>query len=153
MANSEGERIVQEWWGQWGVGTLLLNDANTDLPGGSARVPKPPCLSGSRSTTESLLTWKAPDNGGADITNYKIYRSNLSGGEVLLGQTSNASTTFRDQNPTSDTHLFYRVTAVNSAGDDDAPKRRKLSAAARKRIAAAQKKRWAEHRKALAQAG
>ncbi len=42
---------------------------------------------------------------------------------------------------------------VSSAGDDDAPKRRKLSAAARKRIAAAQKKRWAEHRKALAQAG
>jgi hypothetical protein len=33
-----------------------------------------------------------------------------------------------------------------------APKRRKLSAAARKRIAVAQKKRWAEHRKAIAQA-
>jgi len=32
------------------------------------------------------------------------------------------------------------------------PKRRRLSAAARKRIAAAQKKRWAEHRKAAAQA-
>jgi hypothetical protein len=32
------------------------------------------------------------------------------------------------------------------------PKRRKLSAAARKRIATAQKKRWAEHRKATAQA-
>ena len=42
---------------------------------------------------------------------------------------------------------------TNSAGDDKAPKRRKLSVAARKRIAAAQKKRWAEHRKALAQAG
>ena len=35
----------------------------------------------------------------------------------------------------------------------DTPKRRKLSTAARKRIAAAQKKRWAEHRKALAQGG
>src|SRR2546425_9334506 len=42
---------------------------------------------------------------------------------------------------------------VISAGDDSAPKRRKLSAGARKRIAAAQKKRWAEHRKALAKAG
>ena len=42
---------------------------------------------------------------------------------------------------------------VTPAGDDKTPKRRKLSAAARKRIAAAQKKRWAEHRKALAQAG
>ncbi len=42
---------------------------------------------------------------------------------------------------------------VSSGGDDKAPKRRKLSAAARKRIAAAQKKRWAEHRKKVGQAG
>jgi PKD repeat protein len=100
-----------------GKSLYAANDTNTDLPGGPARVPKPPCLSGSRSTTESLLTWKAPDNGGANITNYKIYRSNVSGGEVFLGQTGSASTTFRDQNPTSDTHLFYRVTAVNSVGE------------------------------------
>ena len=36
--------------------------------------------------------------------------------------------------------------------NNDQPKRRRLSAAARKRIAAAQRKRWAEHRKATAQA-
>ena len=42
---------------------------------------------------------------------------------------------------------------VEAASDGSQPKRRKLSAAARKRIAAAQKKRWAEHRKAAAQAG
>jgi hypothetical protein len=35
---------------------------------------------------------------------------------------------------------------------ETAPRKRQLSAAARKRIAAAQKKRWAEHRKAVAQA-
>jgi len=48
-----------------------------------------------------------------------------------------------------------RVTAKVAralTNNDDRPKRRKLSAAARKRIAAAQKKRWAEHRKAAAQA-
>ena len=46
-----------------------------------------------------------------------------------------------------------RVTSkAVAASDGDRPKRRKLSAAARKRIAAAQKKRWAEHRKATAQA-
>ena len=38
------------------------------------------------------------------------------------------------------------------ASASDQPKRRKLSAAARRRISAAQKKRWAEHRKSLAQA-
>ena len=47
-----------------------------------------------------------------------------------------------------------KVTAkvARALGGNDQPKRRKLSAAARKRIAAAQKKRWAEHRKAAAQA-
>ena len=47
-----------------------------------------------------------------------------------------------------------QVAAKNGAApNSDQPKRRKLSVAARKRIAAAQKKRWAEHRKAAAQAG
>jgi hypothetical protein len=46
-----------------------------------------------------------------------------------------------------------RVTAkADAAADSGKPKRRKLSAAARKRIAVAQRKRWAEHRKAAAQA-
>jgi len=36
------------------------------------------------------------------------------------------------------------------AADSEAPKRRKLSAAARKRISLAQKKRWAAQRKAKA---
>jgi hypothetical protein len=79
-------------------------------------LPKPPCLSGSRSPAESLLTWKAPDNGGSDITNYKIYRSNTAGNEVFLGQTGNASTTYRDINPPADAHLFYRVLAINGFG-------------------------------------
>jgi hypothetical protein len=39
-----------------------------------------------------------------------------------------------------------------AAGDGAASGRRKLSAAARHRIAVAQKRRWAEHRKKLAQA-
>ena len=37
-----------------------------------------------------------------------------------------------------------------SATNSEAPKRRKLSAAARKRISLAQKKRWAEQRKSQA---
>ena len=99
-----------------GKSLYASNDANTDLPLGQAHTPKPPCLSGSRSPQESLLNWKAPDNGGSDITNYQIYRSNTSGNEVLIGQTGNASTTYRDLNPPTDTHLFYRVQAVNGAG-------------------------------------
>ncbi len=88
------------------------NDPNPAEP----IAPKAPCLSGTRSPSESLLTWKAPDNGGSDITNYQIYRSNTSGAEVLIGQTGNASTTFRDINPPADPHLFYKVLAINSQG-------------------------------------
>ena len=79
-------------------------------------LPKPPCLSGTRSATESLLEWKAPDNGGSDIINYKIFRSNTSGNEVEIGQTGNASTTYRDIDPPADQHLFYRVEAINGIG-------------------------------------
>ena len=44
--------------------------------------------------------------------------------------------------------------AVSTAAKAGAPRhRRPLSASARKRIAEAQRKRWAEHRKKLAQAG
>src|SRR5437899_9707976 len=49
---------------QTGGKTLLASyDGQTDLPGDPARAPKPPCLSGTRDTTTSHLTWKAPDNG------------------------------------------------------------------------------------------
>ncbi len=65
---------------------------------------------------ESLLTWKAPDNGGADITNYLIFRGNAPGNEVQIGQTGSAITNYRDQNPPSDPHLYYRVEAVNAQG-------------------------------------
>ena len=44
------------------------------------------------------------------------------------------------------------VTAKATAGPKEAKVKRVLSPAARRRIAAAQKKRWAEHRKRIAQA-
>ena len=45
-----------------------------------------------------------------------------------------------------------RVSLPAAAGKKTARKKRVLSAAARARIAAAQRKRWAEHRKRVAQA-
>src|SRR5215510_6629685 len=45
-----------------------------------------------------------------------------------------------------------RSGAPSVSGDNTAPRKRELSAAARKRIAMAQKRRWAEHRKRKAQA-
>jgi hypothetical protein len=75
-----------------------------------------------------LVSWLEPDNGGAPITAYKIYRSdNTNGGsghEVLVATVSNSPTqtntkyldTAAITTPTV-TDFFYHVTAVNSAGD------------------------------------
>src|SRR5205823_5348729 len=59
--------------------------------------PKPPCLSGTRDSAASHLTWKAPDNGGSDIVGYQILRSTTSGTEaILVTNTGNTKTTYDD---------------------------------------------------------
>ena len=79
--------------------------------------PKPPCLSGTRDSSGSHLTWKAPDNGGSDIVNYQIFRGTASGNETFLGQTGDAKTTFSDATADpSVTHYFYVVKAINAIG-------------------------------------
>lgn len=66
--------------------------------------------------TQVTLTWETPDNGGSDITGYKIYRrTGTSGSFTLIAtvpQTNYTDTTF---NPIGST--FYRVTAVNGNGE------------------------------------
>jgi fibronectin type 3 domain-containing protein len=63
------------------------------------------------------LTWTAPANdGGAQITNYRIYRSAASGTEAYLTQVGNV-TTFQDTGLTNGITYFYRVSAVNSVGE------------------------------------
>jgi hypothetical protein len=101
---------------QTGGKTLLASyDGSTDTT--TALAPKPPCLSGTRDTTGSHLTWKTPDNRGSDIVNYLIFRSTTSGAEVQIGQTGIAKNSFFDASadPTVPDY-FYKVKAVNSSG-------------------------------------
>jgi hypothetical protein len=79
-------------------------------------------------TNGVLVSWLEPDNGGAPITAYNIYRSdNTNGGsghEVLIATVSNSPTQTNTKyldataitTPTV-TDFFYHVTAVNSAGE------------------------------------
>ena len=79
--------------------------------------PKPACLSATRDCAASHLSWKAPDNGGADITGYSILRGTTSGGEtVLVANTGNLNTTFDDPVDPSTRHYFYAVKAINAQG-------------------------------------
>src|SRR5579864_625184 len=99
-----------------GISLFANNDANTDTTG--AMLPKPACLSGVRDVTGSYLTWKTPDNGGADITGYNIYRGTSSGGEgpTPIGHTT-TKTSFTDTTANSSvTDYYYVVQATNSVG-------------------------------------
>jgi PKD repeat protein len=81
-------------------------------------LPKPPCLSGTRDKAASHLTWKAPDNGGADITRYQVFRGTSPGGETPLGQTLSGKTSFEDNSADQTVpHYYYVVTAFNVIGE------------------------------------
>lgn len=101
-----------------GKSIFSSNDANTDTA--TPVLAKAPCLSGTRDVTGSRLTWKTPDNGGVDITNYYIYRGTASGGYDFLtplGQTGSPRTSFTDAtaDPTVPDY-FYVVKAVTTVG-------------------------------------
>ena len=68
--------------------------------------------------TEIDLSWTAPsDNGGADITGYKIEVStDGSSWSDLAADTRSATTSYSDTSLTAGTTRHYRVSAINSAG-------------------------------------
>jgi hypothetical protein len=59
--------------------------------------PQRPWLMGRRDDQASYLTWNAPDNGGAAITTYNIYRGTSAGNQVLIGQTNGGDTNYVDR--------------------------------------------------------
>jgi hypothetical protein len=80
-------------------------------------LPKAACLSGVRDCSAVHLSWKAPDNGGADITGYVILRGTSLGAEtILVANTGNGNTTFDDPVNPSTPHYFYVVKAINGQG-------------------------------------
>ncbi|HME52483.1 MAG TPA: fibronectin type III domain-containing protein [Candidatus Lokiarchaeia archaeon] len=83
-----------------------------------ATVPDAPQkLAATTSTNQVVLTWQAPENnGGSAITNYNIYRATTSGGEVLIITVGNVLT-WTDSNVTGGQLYYYRVSAVNVAGE------------------------------------
>jgi hypothetical protein len=76
-------------------------------------VPKAPCLSGTRNTSGVHLTWRVPDNGGSDITAYRIFRGTASGNEVFLAQIGSKAS-FDDVTADPSTPAYYYIRAVNS---------------------------------------
>jgi len=63
------------------------------------------------------VRWDEPDDAGSPLTNYKVYRGTVSGGETLLATISAASPKYIDSSGVPTTQYFYRVTAVNAQGE------------------------------------
>ncbi|MCK4717994.1 MAG: fibronectin type III domain-containing protein, partial [Thermoplasmata archaeon] len=83
-----------------------------------ATVPDAPVsLAAAAGDTNVTLTWDAPaDNGGADITEYVVYRGDAADSLVALTDTVTVLE-FLDTGLTNDVKYFYAVAAVNSVGE------------------------------------
>ncbi|HVT35234.1 MAG TPA: sialidase family protein [Nevskiaceae bacterium] len=79
--------------------------------------PKAACLAGARDASKARLTWKFPDNGGAAISAFRIFRGDAPGAESYLA-TTGAGAIYEDANAGSSVpKLYYRITALNSQGE------------------------------------
>ncbi len=95
--------------------------ANATTDATSAAVPNAPTsLTATSAGSASInLSWTAPaDNGGADITGYKIEVSTNAGTSWtdLVANTGGTGTTYTDDNLAPETTRHYRVSAINSVG-------------------------------------
>ncbi|MDP9241871.1 MAG: DUF1996 domain-containing protein [Actinomycetota bacterium] len=84
-----------------------------------ANVPDQPSLTASGGNTAVHLSWSSPPDGGSTITNYNVYRSTVSGQEVLLA-TLGKVTSFDDTGLSNGTTYYYRVSATNGVGEGPA---------------------------------
>lgn len=102
---------------QSGGKTLLAGfDAQTDTV--QAKAPRRACAAGSRDQHAAHVTWKAPDNGGSEISSYSVFRSDTAGGaQTLLGTINGNTTKFDDvtADPAKPDY-FYTVRASNGSG-------------------------------------
>lgn len=80
--------------------------------------PANACLAGTRSQRAATLTWREPDHGGAAIANYRVFRSTTADGPFTFIGDAGPKTSYVDNSADANVpSYFYRVTAVNSAGE------------------------------------
>ncbi len=85
------------------------------------RLPANACLSGQRTAERTQLTWRAPENGGAGISQYRIFRSTTPDVATtpanFVGSTEGIPGFIDQTTDLAVEHYYYRVTAVNAKGE------------------------------------
>jgi fibronectin type 3 domain-containing protein len=91
---------------------------SNEVSAAPANPPDPPRnLRATAGNGAVTIQWNDPlSDGGAVITNYKIYRGTTAGGESLVTTVGNVNT-FTDTGLSNGQPYFYRVSAVNDAGE------------------------------------
>jgi len=75
------------------------------------------CLFGERDQKSAHLNWRVPDNGGAAIASYKVYRGTTPDAMTFLAQTKTPSPGSTTRRRPGVTEYSYTVTALNSVGE------------------------------------
>jgi fibronectin type 3 domain-containing protein len=115
--------VLCGWFAQWTSRNFAVIASEATPPTAPGAPSLDPAIAGD---AQVGLTWTAPlDDGGADIVDYVVYRSELSGGETELG-TSGGARNYTDTSVTNGTTYYYTVAAVNSV--DTGPQSNEVSA-------------------------
>jgi hypothetical protein len=86
-----------------------FDPAPTTLPGA-------PAVTATSDITGVTLTWPLPDDGGSPITEFRVYRGTVPGGESFLASAGTRGT-YVDTTAIPGITYYYRVTAVNAVGE------------------------------------
>ena len=98
----------------------VSNEASTSATTSIVPPSAPLNLSAQAGNGQILLKWQAPSStGGSDLAGYRVYRGTASNGEgtTPTGNVGNSTLEFNDTGLTNGQAYFYKVTAVNSAGE------------------------------------
>jgi len=84
----------------------------------SGKPSQPLSLIAKISGAKVILTWQAPlDDGGTNVTTYKVYRTKASEQETLIAEVAADLTTFTDHDVGPGTNYRYRIAALNINGE------------------------------------
>jgi hypothetical protein len=93
----------------WSVGTLILPLRPPDQPA----APTP-----TSGNTQVSLSWSAPSDNGAAITDYRVYTATSAGGTyTLFSDGVSTSTSATVTSLINGTQYFFKISAVNEGGE------------------------------------